>query len=236
MTPSSTSDYRTPDYVIIALIFALMGAFFWAIRGTTGFGGASGGALAGLGWAMLWHGFSRYGGGARQRAYGTGHMISAIALGIAFGGLTGYGVYIGWVQGNFYLDYPDGVRPIAPWTGFLALFLCGLHWGGVSGAFMAWCGARPRVRAWGWVARWTAGIGGAVIAAYVVRLFPGWFLPFYGEGIYQVEEYATCQRAVGSVRNIAPHVGLYLGFLALGTSTLEKREEELVAKFVGAHD
>ena len=132
------------DYALMAVIFALMGAFFWAIRGTTGYGGSDGGTLAGLGWAMLWFGFSRYGHAARLRPYGTGHMIAAITLGMAVGGMTGYGVYIGWIQGNFYLDYPEGVREIGQWTGFLALFICGLHWGGLAGAFMAWCAPKER--------------------------------------------------------------------------------------------
>jgi hypothetical protein len=52
------------------------------------------------------------------------------------------------------------------------------------------------------------GLAGAAGALALVLLVPGWFLPFHGEGIYQGNE-----RAVGSVRNIAPHVGLFLGFL-----------------------
>jgi hypothetical protein len=51
-----------------------------------------------------------------------------------------------------------------------------------------------------------------VLAGILVRVLPGWFLPFYEEGIYQAEENATCIRALGSIRNIAPHVGIFLGF------------------------
>jgi hypothetical protein len=125
------------SYVFAALVMGLMGAFFWAIRGTGGYGGAQGGMLAGLGWAMLWHYFSRFNGDHSRRPYGSGRMIAAITLGIAAGGLTGYGVYTGWVRGKFYLDYPDQVRAVSPLWGYAMLFLCGLHWGGLAGAFMA---------------------------------------------------------------------------------------------------
>jgi len=127
---ASESNLQPSDYWAIAGIMGLMGAFFWAIRGTSGYGGSQGGLLAGLGWGVLWYLFSSLDGTARQRPYGHARMIAAITFGIAFGGMTGYGVYIAWLQGKFYLNYPEGVRDIAPWTGYAMLFLCGLHWGG----------------------------------------------------------------------------------------------------------
>lgn len=201
------------DYILIALILGLMGAFFWAIRGTGGFGGESGGMLAGLGWAALWHLFSRMDGAAGQRPYGSGRMMAAITFGIAVGGMTGYGVYIAWLQGKFYLDYPNGLRAVAPWTGYAMLFLCGLHWGGLTGAFMAWCAPQRPLDWKGWIARVGAGVCGAIAAGLIVRLFPQVFLPFYSEGLYEVAENKTCIRALGSVQNVAPHVGMFLGFL-----------------------
>lgn len=204
---------RGTDYVLIALVMGLMGGFFWAIRGTGGFGGESGGMLAGLGWAALWYLFSRFDGMAGRRPYGSGRLIAAITLGIAVGGLTGYGVYIGWLQGKFYLDYPNGLRAVAPWTGYMMLFFCGLHWGGLAGAFMAWCAPQRPLRWRDWAARLAAGVCGAFIALFIVRSFPQAFLPFYSEGIYAVDANETCTRAWLSVQNIAPHVGMYLGFL-----------------------
>jgi hypothetical protein len=56
-----------------------------------------------------------------------------------------------------------------------------------------------------------------------VRVVPQFFLPFYGEGLYEVEEYATCRRAVGSIRNIAPHVGCFLGFLCFELFRRDRR-------------
>ncbi len=67
----------------------------------------------------------------------------------------------------------------------------------------------------GWLGRIGAGVGGALFAAWFVRAFPQLFLPYYGEGIYDPDlENATCIRAQDSIKTIAPHVGLYLGFLA----------------------
>ncbi len=220
---ASGSGLQPSDYWAIAGIMGLMGAFFWAIRGTSGYGGSQGGLLAGLGWGVLWYLFSSLDGTARLRPYGHARMIAAITFGIAFGGMTGYGVYIAWLQGKFYLNYPEGVRDIAPWTGYAMLFLCGLHWGGVTGAFMAWCAPRTPPGWQCWAARIGAGILGAVIAGVVVRVFPQWFLPFYNEGLYDVAEYATCRRALGSIRNIAPHVGLFLGFLAFEAARRDRR-------------
>ena len=211
--PPLTDRYAPLDYALIAVIFSLLGAFFWAIRGTGGFGGMDGGILAGLGWAVLWYAFSNAGGSTRNRPLGNGYLVPAILLGIAFGGMTGYGVYISWLRGVFFLNHPEGVRDIAPWTGFTMLFFCGLHWGGVPGAFMAWCAQdRPATKKT-WAERWACGIGAAVLAGAIVRSFPQWFLPFYDLGIYAVEGNKTCIRAQGSIENIAPHVGLYLGFL-----------------------
>ncbi|MFO7973535.1 MAG: hypothetical protein R6V12_02755 [Candidatus Hydrogenedentota bacterium] len=202
------------DYLLIAVVMGLMGAFYWAIRGTGGFGGAAGGTFAGFGWALLWLAFSRHGPpDGERRPYSNPWMLWAITLGIAFGGLTGYGVYISWLNGEFYLNHPEGMRTVGAWTGYTMLFVCGLHWGGNTGCFMAWCAPRRKVTWKGWLIRIGCGIAGAVAAGVIVRVFPQWFLPFYDEGLYSVDEYATCRRALGSIRNIAPHVGLAAGFL-----------------------
>jgi hypothetical protein len=192
-----------------------MGAFYWAIRGTGGFGGSEGGTFAGFGWALLWLAFSRHGApDGDRRPYSNPWMLWAITLGIAYGGMTGYGVYIAWLNGKFYLNYPESVRDVSAWTGYAMLFICGLHWGGNAGCFMAWCAPLRKVTWKGWLVRIACGITGAVAAGVFVRVFPQLFLPYHGEGLYDVKEYATCQRALGSIRNIAPHVGLAMGFLA----------------------
>lgn len=210
----SAKSLEPSDYVLIAVIMGLMGAFFWAIRGTGGYGGVSGGALAGLGWAMLWFGFSRVAGAAAWRPYGSGHMVAAIAFGIAYGGSTGYGVYTAWVNGLYQMNGNEVTRDIAPWTGYAMLFLCGIHWGGVTGAFMAWCAPKTPPGWIGWALRVASGVGGAVLGVYIVRWFPQYFLPFYSEGYYQNEAYVTSIRALRSLPNVTQHVGLFAGFLA----------------------
>lgn len=207
---SPQSKFRQ-SYWAIALIMGLMGAFFWAIRGTGGFGGSSGGLFAGVGWGILWFRFSSLAG--YQGRLASPWMIVAITLGIAYGGMTGYGVYIGWLRGLFYLDYPQGEREIAAWTGYAMLFVCGLHWGGVTGAFMAWCRPSAPLRWWHWLLRLLAGGVGAGLALWAVTTFPHCVLPFYSEGIYSLAENSTCLRAERTIREIAPHVGLFLGFL-----------------------
>lgn len=208
----STRSELRQSYWAVALIMGLMGAFFWAIRGTGGFGGSSGGLFAGVGWGILWFRFSSLA-GYRGRL-SSPWMIVAITLGIAYGGMTGYGVYIGWLRGQFYLDYPQGAREIDAWTGYAMLFVCGLHWGGVTGAFMAWCRPSASLQWWHWLLRLMAGALGAGLALWLVRSFPQYVLPFYSEGLYSLAENSTCLRAERTIREIAPHVGLFLGFFA----------------------
>lgn len=227
MSSTAASPSRNATWAI-PLIFALMGAFFWAIRGTGGFGGMGGALLAGLGWAMLWYALSRRDGLERHRPYGALRVIAALSLGIGVGGLTGYGVYTAWVQGVFYLHYPDVSRPVGAWTGYLALAFCGLHWGGNAGAFLAWCAPSKPLTGRDWVARIGAGITGAVLALLLVRQVPQIFLPFYREGIYTEGD-----RAVGSLHNIATHVGLFLGFLAFEAVRRDWRAVRLMTLLAG---
>ncbi len=225
----SRRTLRPIDYILIAAVMGLMGAFYWAIRGTGGFGGATGGTFAGFGWALLWIGFSRHGapdGG--RRPYSNPWMLWAITLGIAYGGMTGYGVYISWLNGRFFLNHPEGMREVGAWTGYAMLFVCGLHWGGNTGCFMAWCAPLRKVTWKGWLIRIACGIAGAAGAGLFVRIFPQLFLPFYNEGLYDIETYKTCQRALGSIRNIAPHVGLAAGFLAYETGRRDWRAAGMI--------
>jgi hypothetical protein len=194
-------------------LMACMGSFLWAIRGTSGFGGVDGGLYAGLGWGILWFLLSDL--GQRQGPLSSPWMVSAITLGIAVGGMTGYGVYISWIQGSFYLNYPLDPRPIAPWTGYAMLFVCGMHWGGMAGVLMSWCLPTSAIKWWMWLIRLGAGFAGGWCVLLLVDRCPNLFLPFYDEGIYQESQHATCRRAVNSLRNIAPHLGAFLGFLSL---------------------
>ncbi|HNT89186.1 MAG TPA: hypothetical protein PKL84_15095, partial [Candidatus Hydrogenedentes bacterium] len=191
-------------------------------------GGETGGMFAGFAWALLWYAFSQYGAGAERRPYHRPWILVAIALGIAFGGFTGYGVYISWLNGRFHLNYPEGLRDVPAWTGYAMLFFCGIHWGGNTGCFMAWCAPKRPLRGVDWAARIACGVAGAVAAYGFVRLVPQLFLPYYAEGIYAVPENKTCIRALDSIRNIAPHVGSVLGFLAYEIFRRDRRAVAMI--------
>ena len=211
-----------------AAVMMLMGGFYWAIRGTGGYGGETGGMLAGFGWALLWYAFSRLGVGAAARPYGTPWILPAVTFGIALGGFTGYGVYISWVKGGFYLNYPEGMSPVSPWTGYAMLFVCGLHWGGNAGCFMAWCAPERPVRWHDWMVRIGFGLAGGLAAAWCARAFPQLFLPFYADGVYANPDHKTCVRALDSLHTIAPHVGVFLGLLGYEVFRRDARAVKLI--------
>jgi len=224
METGKTHQHR----ITILSVMALMGAFYWAIRGTGGYGGSMGGTLAGFGWGLLWYAFSRTGQGITHRPYGSPWMIAALTAGIAYGGATGYGVYISWLNGKFQYAHGMETRAVGAWTGYAMLFLCGLHWGGNTGCFMSWCERHESFGWKDWILRAASGILGGFLAYGFVRLFPQFFLPFYEEGIYQNEAYDICIRALGSVRNIMPHVGTFLGFLCYEAIRGHKRAVKMI--------
>jgi len=222
------ADPGPRSYAAAAVVMALMGAFFWAIRGTAGFGGETGGTLAGFGWGLVWCACAHLLGHPDRRPYRGPWILAAITAGIAFGGFTGYGVYTSWVRGVFHLDYPNGVREVSVWSGYAMLFLCGLHWGGNTGCLMAWCAPQKQLGGRDWMERIAWGIAGAAAVYAAVRLVPQAFLPYYGEGIYAEAANRTCTRALTSIRNIAPHVGLVLGFLGYELRRGDRRAAALI--------
>ncbi len=211
-TTPQKSPFTPAEHVGITLAMGLMGMYFWAIRGTGGYGGAQGAVVAGLGWALLWQIFSSVGAARAGTPPRSPWILAAIILGVGVGGMTGYGVYTAWVRGEFFLNHPAGMRPVAPWTGYAMLFVCGLHWGGVAGAFIAWALAGPVSRKT-WILRMASGIAGALLAVQFVSRLPQLFLPFHAEGLYLDPANETCIRAAGSMENVFSHVGLFLGFL-----------------------
>lgn len=216
-------------------IMALMGAFFWAIRGTGGYGGETGGTLAGFGWGLLWYWLANRGAGQGQgaegaaRPYSSTWAVVALTAGVAFGGFTGYGVYTGWVRGEYCLNAPDLCRPIGAWTGYAALFVCGLHWGGNAGVVLAWCAPARPLSARGWAARIGCGVAGAAAALGTTYLAPSLFLPLFAEGIYSDPSLKTAVRALDSLHTIAPHVGTLVGFAAFEAARRDWRAVKLIA-------
>ena len=210
---SYVNRWRTADYLMFGVIMACMGSTYWGVRGSGGFGGGSGALLAGAGWATWWYLASYVGEGAGRRPYGSAWVLPAIALGIGIGGESGYGVYISWLNGKFNYNYPDAARQISPSIGYFMLFLCGLHWGGIAGAFLAWCAPVRPLRWWEWCLRIALGIGGGALALWWLRAYPQVHLPFYSEGIYDHPEYKDVQRTRTQIEPVGSHLGAFLGFL-----------------------
>lgn len=209
----SQSAWKPLDYVLFAIVMSLMGGLYWGVRGSGGYGGEGGAMLAGAGWATWWYLASYVGAGANRRPYGGVWVVPAIVFGVAVGGFTGYGVYISWLSGVFHYNFPDEGRPIAPGIGFFMLFLCGLHWGGIAGAFLAWCAPRRPFPGWLWIPRIAMGVGGAGLALWWLRAYPQAHLPFYSEGIYDNTDYASVQRTRNQIEPIGQHLGALAGFL-----------------------
>lgn len=210
---ATARDWEERDYALFMAIMALMGGFYWAIRGSAGFGGGQGALMAGSGWALWWLWGSHIGTVHSTRPYASLWAVVAIMCGTMLGGMTGYGVYTAWVDGRFQLSEGLPAREVAPWTGYAMFLACGLHWGGNLGAFLAWC-APLRATTWQtWLLRIGCGLGGAWLAWAVVRGAPQLFLPFYEEGIYSDPANKICLRAAGALEGTALHVGLFLGFL-----------------------
>jgi hypothetical protein len=214
-----------PLFAPVALM-ALMGAFYWAIRGSSGYGGMAGGAYAGLGWALIWYWLANRDG--CNRPYASGWTVLAIALGIALGGNNGYGIFISWINHRFYLFYQGASIPAAAWPGYAGLFLCGLQWGGVAGVMLAWSGAEKPVTRWTWPARIAAGAAGAALAYGFTRLFPQCCFPKYGEGFYDnFDLYPRCEDVAGIIRQMSIHLGCFGGWLVLLFARGERRGAKL---------
>jgi len=202
------------ELLIPALLMSSIGAFYWAIRGSSGYGGSSGGAFAGIGWGIAWFFFSYEKSEIKSRPYSSGWLILAITLGISIGGMHGYGQFMSWIRGIFYLDYPSVSVHINPMVGYLWLFQCGLAWGGNAGLIMGWCGSKEPPTPKDWILRLFFGIGGALIAYMIAFFFPGLINPLYD--IVDYTDLSTCRdcaRTLATSLDSMLWLGLYFGLL-----------------------
>ncbi|MHA1368744.1 MAG: hypothetical protein ACTSRA_03360 [Promethearchaeota archaeon] len=189
------------------LILAPAGLFYWAIRGSGGYGGSSGGTFAGLGWALAWFFISHEGGEVKKRPYSSGWTVLAIILGIAIGGLHGYGQFLSWIRGVFFVNQaenPPEIVPLNPVWGWAWLFQCGLAWGGNTGVFLAWCGSKQPPKKKDWAMRFILSAAGIIVFQILFYAIPSWFLPHYSGGYYDpgritadtVRTYTTAQSSI----------------------------------------
>ncbi len=170
---------------------ALLGAFYWAIQGTGGYGGAPGGTYAGLGFGLLWLYFSHDtkvttgGAESKTRSYSSGWVLFAIVMGLAIGGTVGFGIYASWIQGEFHVVYQGETVPMTEeYRGWVGYFLTGFQWGGITGILIAFTGAKKPLSVKNWVIRIIFGVLGGAVAYFVITQNLSWFLPLYNEGYY----------------------------------------------------
>jgi hypothetical protein len=120
-------------------------------------------------------------------------------------------------DGKLQTDYAKGeFVPISRTYGFIWLFIAGMPWAGVGACMLAWCSPLRTTRAWHWALRIGCGIGGGVLALYLFKSFPQFFLPLYEEHrerYHDLQNNHNLFRLINDNRNAMMHLGLYLGFL-----------------------
>ncbi|MFX0099494.1 MAG: hypothetical protein ACFFCS_07925 [Candidatus Hodarchaeota archaeon] len=171
------------ELITPVVIMGMTGVFYWAIRGTGGYGGSAGGGFAGVGWAMCWYFLAYEKGEVKRRAYSTGWIVAAITFGVWFGGMHGWGQFNSWIKCDFDLG-SSITAAINPAWGWVAHFQCGFAWGGNTGILMGWCASRKRVTWLHWWTRILFAIGGAIASIAIFYILPGLTLPLYNQGIY----------------------------------------------------
>lgn len=141
----STGPYSFVYELLLPMIlFGSMGAIAWAIRGTAGWGGVDGTVLPGMMWGVLWY-YLAYRKGIDARG-----IVLWLGLGIALGGELGYGQYVSWIRGIFYVG--DETIAIDPWLGYFWFTLCGIGWAAPGGILLGWALSK-RVSTGSWVIR-----------------------------------------------------------------------------------
>ncbi|MEN8193489.1 MAG: hypothetical protein ABFS12_11775 [Bacteroidota bacterium] len=141
-------DYNTHSKVyevlLAILLFGSMGAITWAIRGTSGWGGVDGTVIPGIMWGILWY-YLAYRKGIDARG-----IVLWLGLGIALGGELGYGQYVSWIRGIFYVG--NETIGIDPWLGYFWFTMCGIGWAAPGGILLGWALGK-RVSPGRWIVR-----------------------------------------------------------------------------------
>lgn len=215
---SNTKRDLTHDLVLPTLLFAVLGAMTWAIRGCSGFGGSMGCIFAGVMWGAAWWFIARDPGAEQSRRYASGWIILALTVGLGISGARGWMQWPSFFLGRLQTNYSQQeFVPISRAYGFLWLFIAGVPWAGIGACMLAWCGSQRTTRVWHWVVRIACGIGMAYLALFLYKRFPGFFLPLYNTMKSQYQDFQTnpnLRRLINDNRSAVTHMGMYLGFLA----------------------
>jgi hypothetical protein len=168
------------DFVLPALLFAVLGAMTWAVRGCAGAGGMNAHVAPGLTWGAAWWFLARDCGCNQSRRYSSGWILLALAAGFAIAGERGWMQWPHFFSGQLATNYSKGEYvPIARTYGFIWFFIAGTAWAGLPACLLAWCASGQRLRAWEWSLRLVCGFGTAYLAWRVFTAHPRVFLPLY---------------------------------------------------------
>ncbi len=154
------------ELLLPILLFGSMGAITWAIRGTSGWGGVDGTVLPGLMWGVLWY-YLAYRNGLDARG-----IVLWLGLGLSLGGELGYGQYVSWIQGVFYVG--NETISISPHVGYIWLILCGIGWAAPGSIILGWA-LGERVSMSNWVIR------AVLLGTFLVFMFAWPFIDWLGE-------------------------------------------------------
>ena len=216
MKHNTNSDF-VHDFILPTLLFVVLGAMTWAIRGCSGFGAMNGCAFAGVTWGAAWWFIARDPGAHQSRPYHSGWIILALTVGIGVSGNRGWMQWPSFFEGHLQTNTPKGeFVPIARSYGFLWLFIAGVPWAGLGACVLAWCNSDRPAKVRDWAFRIICGIGMAVLARSLFAHFPEVFLPLYKTIQSQYADFKAnpnLRRLFGDNRAAIMHLGLYLGFL-----------------------
>lgn len=171
------------------LLFGSVGAITWAIRGTNGWGGMDGTLVPGMTWGLLWYYVCH-----RLGVDGRG-MSFWLGIGIALGGMLGYGQYISWIQGRFHVK--EEIIPVARWIGFTWLAITGLGWGAPGGIVLGWALGKGAGRK-GWLVRLVLPLALTFLGWILIQICPFLFFPNHALDIYAGELDPHLQRTVST--------------------------------------
>jgi hypothetical protein len=206
------------DLILPTLLFAALGGMTWAVRGCSGFGAVAGCIFAGVMWGAAWWYLARNPMGEPSRRYASGWIVLAMTVGIGYAGSRGWMQWPSFWEGHLQTNTAKGeFLPISRFYGFLWLFIAGVPWAGLGACMLAWCGSRRETRVWHWVLRIACGIGGGLLAGYLYRTFPQYFLPMYDTYVDHYKDFAASpnlRRLYNDCNAAVTHMGYYLGFLA----------------------
>ncbi len=199
------------------VMMAAFGLFFWAIRGTGGYGGSTGGLFAGIGWALCWYFLSTNDGRGSERPYGNRWAILGLAAGVAIGGFHGYGQFLSWIRGVFHITLSNPVN-VDPVWGWLALLQCGLSWGGITGVTLGYAMREGKqdmaTLKHTWMVRLVLGGAGAGVGVLIFFAIPGLLLPNLDQGYYaDLDACVQCARTLETALSSSVQFCIFAGLL-----------------------